>query len=91
MYPKFAQEAEEEGNREAAILFRMVGKVEEQHRNRYKKLLEMVENGTVFKRDEPIRWRCSICGFVHEGNEPPVKCPACKNPQEFYEPDFYNL
>ncbi len=55
MYPEFAKEAEEEGNKEAAILFRQIAKVEAEHRDRYKKLLEMVENGTVYKRDEPIR------------------------------------
>ena len=91
MYPEFAKQAEEEGNKEAAALFRMIAKVEEQHRERYKTLLERVENGTVFKRDEPIRWKCSICGFIYEGTEPPVKCPACKNPREYYEPDLVSL
>ncbi|MCK4235454.1 rubrerythrin family protein [candidate division WOR-3 bacterium] len=87
MYPQFAKEAEEEGNKEAAALFRMIAKVEEQHRNRYKKLLEMLENGTLYKRDKPIRWKCSICGYVYEGTEPPVKCPSCKHPREYYEPE----
>lgn len=87
MYPQFAKQAEEEGNREAAVLFRMVAKVEEQHRNRYKKLLEMLENGTLYKRDKPIRWKCSICGYIHEGTEPPPKCPSCKHPREYYEPE----
>jgi len=77
----------EEGNKEAAALFRMIARVEEQHRNRYEKLLEMVENQTVFKRDEPIRWKCSKCGYIHEGTEPPVKCPSCKHPREYYEPE----
>ncbi|MBU0536454.1 MAG: rubrerythrin family protein [Nanoarchaeota archaeon] len=87
MYPEFAKQAEEEGNKEAAILFKMIARVEEQHRDRYKKLLEMVENGTVFKRDAPIRWKCSKCGFIHVGVEPPEKCPSCKHPREYYEPE----
>jgi len=86
MYPTFAKEAEEEGNQEAAILFKMIGKIEEKHRDRYKRLLEMVKNGTVFKREQPIKWKCSVCGYTVEGNEPPPKCPACKNPRELYEP-----
>jgi len=49
-------------------------------------LLEMVQNGTVFKRETPIKWKCSVCGYTVEGTEPPAKCPACKNPREFYEP-----
>lgn len=86
MYPTFAKEAEEEGNMEAVVLFKMIGKIEAKHRDRYKRLLEMVQNGTVFKREQPIKWKCSVCGYTVEGNEPPPKCPACKNPKELYEP-----
>ena len=86
MYPQFAKEAEEEGNQQAAILFKMIGKIEQHHWERYKKLLEMVENGTVFKREKPIKWKCSVCGYTYEGTEPPPKCPSCKNPKEYYEP-----
>ena len=86
MYPTFAKEAEEEGSMEAAALFRQIAKVEAHHRDRYKKLLEMVKNGTVYKREQPIAWKCSVCGYIHEGTEPPVKCPCCKHPREYYEP-----
>ncbi len=87
MYPEFAKVAEEEGNKEAARLFREIANVEEQHKERYKKLLQMVEDGTVFKREEPIKWKCSKCGYVHEGTEPPAACPSCKHPKEYYEPE----
>ena len=87
MYPEFAAAAKEEGNKEAAILFNMIARVEAEHRDRYKKLLEMVENGTVFKREEPIRWKCAVCGYIHEGKEPPKECPCCKHPREYYEPE----
>ncbi|MBD3313953.1 rubrerythrin family protein [Candidatus Woesearchaeota archaeon] len=87
MYPDFAKQAEEEGNKEAAALFKMIAKVEEQHRERYKKLLEMVEKGAVFRREKPIRWKCSKCGFIHKGTEPPEKCPSCKHPREYYAPE----
>ena len=87
MYPEFAATAKEEGNKEAAILFNMIARVEAEHRDRYKKLLEMVENGKVYTRDEPIRWKCAVCGYIHEGTEPPAKCPCCKHPREYYEPE----
>jgi len=86
MYPTFAKEAEEEGNANAARLFRQIAKIEKHHAERYKKLLEMVEKDTVYKRETPIKWKCSICGYVHEGVAPPPKCPACQNPKEYYEP-----
>ncbi len=32
------------------------------------------------------RWECSVCGYIHEGEEPPLKCPVCKAEQEkFFE------
>jgi len=86
MYPTFAQEAEEEGNVEAARLFRQVAKIEAHHRDRFKKLLEMVQAGTVYKREQPIKWKCSECGYVVVGTEPPPICPCCKHPREYYEP-----
>ena len=87
MYPKFAKEAEEEGNDKAAELFKEIAEVEKHHEEIYKELLEMVEKGTVFKRDKPIRWKCSKCGYIYEGKEPPEKCPSCKHPKEYYEPE----
>lgn len=86
MYPTFAREAEEEGNSEAARLFTQIGKVEEEHRERYRRLLEMVESGTVFKREKPIKWKCSLCGYTYNGTEPPPKCPCCGHPMEYFEP-----
>ena len=86
MYPNYAMEAEVEGNRAAAILFQQISKIEKQHLDRFAKLLDMVESGTVFKRDTPIKWKCSICGYTYEGFEPPKRCPYCKHPREYYEP-----
>ncbi len=91
MYPEFAAAAEEEGNKEAALLFKMIARVEAEHRDRYKRLLEMVEKGTVYKREAPIRWKCSVCGYIHEGTQPPGKCPCCKHPREYYEPESMDV
>ena len=86
MYPEFAEQAEKEGNKEAANLFRRIAMIEAHHRDRYKKLLDMVEAGTVYKRENPILWKCGVCGYIHEGTEPPAICPSCKHPREYYEP-----
>lgn len=86
MYPKFARDAEVEGNKKAEILFTQIAKIEKGHRDRFRKLLEMVESGTVFKREKPIKWKCSVCGYTYEGCEPPNRCPYCKHPKEYYEP-----
>jgi rubrerythrin len=86
MYPKFATEAEIEGNTAAAILFTQIAKIERHHRNRFKNLLALVESNSVFKRKDPIKWKCSICGYTYDGTEPPNRCPYCKRPKEYYEP-----
>ena len=23
------------------------------------------------------KWKCDVCGYIHDGNEPPEKCPIC--------------
>jgi len=85
MYPRFAKEAELEGNQAAAILFTQIAKIEKQHRDRFRRLFDLVEQQMVYKRHESIKWKCSICGYVYDGTEPPPRCPYCKHPQEYYE------
>ncbi len=87
MYPGFAKDAEAEGNKEATKLFKQVAKVEKHHEERYKKLLDMVEKDAVYKREKPIKWKCSKCGYIFEGKEPPKECPSCKHPREYFEPE----
>ena len=86
MYPEFAAKAQEEGDTKAMVLFQQIAKVEAEHRDRYAKLLAMVKAGTVFKREEPVEWKCAVCGYRHTGTEPPPKCPCCQHPREYYEP-----
>ena len=86
MYPEFAKTARKEGNKKAAILFELIGKIEAIHRDRYQKLLDHLQNGTLFSREEPIRWVCEKCGHVHTGKKPPLRCPTCDHPQDYFIP-----
>ncbi|WP_018247234.1 rubrerythrin [Orenia marismortui] len=85
LYPHFADVAEEEGFAEIAAVFRKIAEVEVEHEKRYLKLLKNVREEKVFAKDETVRWKCDNCGYVHEGEEAPKKCPACAHPQEFFE------
>ncbi|MEM3452086.1 MAG: rubrerythrin family protein [Candidatus Hadarchaeum sp.] len=85
LYPEFEKVAREEGFDEIADSFREIAEVEEQHEKRYRKLLENLENNTVFRKDRVVKWKCRNCGYVHEGMEAPKVCPACKHPQAYYE------
>lgn len=90
MYAEFAKTAREEGFDDIASYFDKVAAVEKEHEERYLKLLDRMNKGEVFKRTEPIKWRCRNCGYIHEGPEPPEVCPACVHPQSFYEPAAFN-
>lgn len=85
LYPEFAKVAEEEGFSEIATAFKMIAKVEKHHEERYRKLADNVANGVVFKKSEKVVWKCSNCGYIHEGSEAPDKCPACAHPQSYFE------
>jgi len=85
LYPNFAEVAEEEGFSEVARTFRAIAKVEAYHERRYRKLLENVAKGKVFKKDKPIKWKCRNCGYVFEGSEAPEKCPVCSHPKSYFE------
>lgn len=86
LYANWADVADQEGFSAIATVFRNIAKVEKEHEARYRKLLKHVEDGDVFKRDEPIKWQCRNCGYVHEGPEAPGACPACAHPQAYFEP-----
>jgi rubrerythrin len=86
LYPEFAKLAKEEGFPEVARTFEWVAKVEKEHEARYTSLLSRVQNGTVFKREEKIFWRCMECGHIHEGLSAPGACPVCRKPQAWFEP-----
>ncbi len=85
LYPNFGEVAEKEGFNDVATTFRMVAKVEAYHERRYNKLLESVQQGKVFKKDAPIKWKCRNCGYVFEGPMAPEKCPVCAHPKAYFE------
>lgn len=85
MYKEFAEVAHKEGFEDIAALFERVGEVEKHHEERYRTLIDRLEKGVVFERDEVVAWKCLKCGFVHFGTTPPDICPACAHPQAYYE------
>ncbi len=92
MYPEFADIAEREGHKEIAARLRAIAKAEEHHEKRFKKLLEALESGTMFKREEETVWICLECGYVHYGKEPPENCPSCGHEKGYFVPiDLLNF
>ena len=85
MYATFAKEAAEEGFDKISFLFAEVAKIEKDHEERYRKLLENVESGHVFVRDDEMTWQCSNCGHVHVGKSALELCPVCDHPKAYFE------
>ena len=85
MYPEYARIAREEGFPAIATVFERVSVAEKQHERRYLGLLANLENGTVFRKNEPVTWRCLNCGYIHESSEAPEQCPACAHPMAYFE------
>ena len=85
MYEGFAKTAEEEGFRELAQKFRLVGAIEKHHEERYRALLHNVEAAEVFAKSEVKVWECRNCGHLVMGKNAPVVCPVCKHPQSYFE------
>ena len=91
MYPSFAKTAREEGFEEIAAALESIAIAEKHHEARYLKLLEALENGTTFKRESPVVWKCNNCGFIYEGLEAPERCPACDHPKAHFEVNTFFL
>ena len=85
MYKEFADVAEEEGFTEIAATMRLVAGIEKSHEERYRKLLQNLEEDIVFKAGEETVWVCRNCGYIHIGKSAPSVCPACKHPQAYFE------
>jgi rubrerythrin len=85
MYDGFAKTAEEEGFSELAAKFRLVAAVEKAHEERYRALLNNVENATVFEKSSVQVWECRNCGHMAVGAKAPEVCPVCAHPQSFFE------
>lgn len=85
MYEGFAKTAEEEGFRELAQKFRLVGAIEKHHEERYRALLHNLETAQVFEKSEVKVWECRNCGHIAVGTKAPEVCPACNHPQSYFE------
>ncbi len=85
LYPEAAKIAEEEGFPEIAFLFRKVAEVEKHHEQRYLDLMKNIQDGKVFRKDKKVRWKCRNCGYIHEGESAPEKCPTCLHPKSYFE------
>ena len=85
MYKEFAETAREEGFDRIANLFEGVAEIEKHHEERYRALLNNVDNELVFSKDGEKIWQCRNCGHICIGKNAPEVCPVCSHPQSYFE------
>ncbi len=85
MYAEFAKTAKEEGFDHIAYLFEAVGKIEKEHEERYRAVLEKLNAETIFISEEVQVWICTNCGHVHVGKKAPEMCPVCQHPKSYFQ------
>ncbi len=86
MYPQFADITEKEDFLKIALILRVIAVAEKHQEERYKKLLRVIENNSVFEKEQKVYWVCRICRkceYVYEGKEPPEKCPSCSHSKNY--------
>ncbi|MDE6011021.1 MAG: rubrerythrin family protein [Muribaculaceae bacterium] len=91
LYRQAAEVAKSEGFDEISSRFLAISTIEAHHEARFNKMRERIENGTVWKRDQPVKWQCLVCGYIYEGTTPPEKCPACFHPYQHFMVEPENL
>ena len=85
MYAGFSETAKKEGFTQIAALFEMVGKIEKEHEERYRKLLQNIKDGIVFSREGDTIWQCSNCGHIVIGKKAPEVCPVCAHAKAYFQ------
>ena len=85
-YTEAAKVAMDEGFPEIAVRFRIIAGVESHHKERFGLMRQQILDGTVWKRETPIKWQCMECGYIFDGKEPPKKCPGCGKSYEYFKP-----
>ncbi|MDY6932755.1 MAG: rubrerythrin family protein [Spirochaetota bacterium] len=85
LYPGFAKVGRKEGFDKAAGFWDAISIAEAQHEKTFLALSESIKNNTIFNRHKKTVWRCMNCGYIHEGESAPDKCPACVRPIGYFE------
>jgi rubrerythrin len=85
MYDGFAKTAREEGFTKIAKLFEMVGQIEKEHEERYRRLVANIKEGIVFSREGDTIWQCGNCGHIVIGKKAPEICPVCDHPKSYFQ------
>ena len=78
IYAKYRDTAKEEGFTEIAELYDNIIEVEKRHHSILTQLYTQMKDGTLYKKDIEVVWKCADCGYEARGKKAWTKCPLCK-------------
>ncbi len=81
IYAEFEQTARDEGFTEIAELYKNIRQVENCHSLMFKDLYEQLKSGALYKKPQPVKWKCGGCGYEETSKEAFKECPVCKASQ----------
>lgn len=81
IYPSFAKTARKEGFDDIAGLFDNLVQVETCHRKLFLELHKQLTSGTMYKKSQPVKWKCAECGYEATSKEAWQICPLCQAKQ----------
>lgn len=84
VYPHFAEIAAAEGFKDISFHFKLIAEIEGEHEERFKKFGDELANGSLFKKEHEVYYKCIHCGHVHSGPVCPTACPNCHYPQSYF-------
>jgi rubrerythrin len=85
LFAEFETVAWEEGYKQIATKLKLFRQIKKFYAERFGKLAENIENGTVFKKDKKVKWICRKCGLIYESDRALKNCPGCEHPQAYFE------
>ena len=83
IYPTFAKIAKDEGYEDVSKILLMIADVENAHSQILTELFNKIKNKKIYKMAQPVKWKCSKCGYVKAGRESWKICPLCKYDQGY--------
>jgi rubrerythrin len=85
VYPTFRDIAIKEGFNDISRIYNMVIEVESHHKIIFEYLYKSLKNGTLYKNETPMLWKCSNCGYQVTTKEAFRICPLCQASQGYVE------
>ena len=88
IYKTYSEVAKKEGFEDIAILFNHLANIENCHAMRFTSLYEQLSNNTMYKKPQPIKWKCADCGYEVTSKSAPKTCPVCQAKQGSFMLNF---